>query len=90
MAPDQGGGSWSPYVSADVHARVAWRVALLAGIRGSFGTVDVPLVADALADPSEDTLTPELSEVSGTLGVQPLELPGTRLHLFFGARIFVR
>lgn len=90
MVPDQGGGSWSPYVSADVHARVAWRVALLAGIRGSFGTVDVPLVADALADPSEDTLTPELSEVSGTLGVQPLELPGTRWHLFFGARIFVR
>ncbi|MEW5982294.1 MAG: hypothetical protein AB1806_07970 [Acidobacteriota bacterium] len=91
MALDEDKSFWGPYVAADFHVRVASRLAVLAGVRGSLGSrVTIPAGPVRLVDPNEDTWSPELTDVQRVLGTQPLELPSARWHLIIGAKVFVK
>lgn len=82
--------AWRPYVGADLHVRVASRAALFGGIRATLGSdITVGTVSDGLTDPSQGSFVPDAGEIDGLLGEQPLTLPGMRLQVLAGVKLFV-
>lgn len=91
VAPAEGESFWHPYAAADVHVRVAPRIAVFGGVRVPFGSrMSMPTTAVRLVDPDENPFAPALTDVRENLDGRPLDLPGTRWQVLFGAKIFVR
>ena len=91
MAVEESQRFWGPYVAADFHVGVGPRAGFFAGIRAMPGsTITIPLSADSLVDPSEDTWTPDIAAVQQVVGSQPMELPGMRWQFLAGVKAFVK
>jgi hypothetical protein len=90
VAPVEDTWAWRPYVTGDVHVRVARRAAVFGGLRVMVGqAATVGLGPVRLVDPDENPWAPDVADVTATLGVAPFELPAFRWHTLVGVKIFV-
>ena len=81
---------YSPYVGADAHVALSRWVALSGGIRVTLRSGhSAPIEVVDLVDPSEDTWTPELTDVASALDGQMLHVAGTPWHAYAGLKFFL-